>query len=70
MTREQIGSLVLAVQDAFFEEPGLMLTPREAKQMFGADEIACREVLRLLADADVLSKRRDGSYTRALAQAA
>jgi hypothetical protein len=70
MTREQIGKLVLDVQDAFFDEPGLALTPRQAQQRFDADEATCREVLAVLADARVLTQRRDDSYALLLAHAA
>jgi hypothetical protein len=70
MTREQIGALVLQVQDAFIETPGLLLTPRRAQQLLGIDEVACRAVLDTLAEAHVLTRRRDGFYLRPLAHAA
>jgi hypothetical protein len=70
MTCEQIGALVLQVQDAFIHTPGLMLTPRRAQRFFNVDETACSAVLDVLADAQVLTKRYDGIYTRSLAHAA
>ena len=70
MTREQIGMLVLKVQKAFFDKPGLMLTPRQAQRLFRVDETACGEVLNVLAGAGVLRKHRDGTYTLPLAHAA
>jgi hypothetical protein len=70
MTCEQIGALVLQVQDAFIHTPGLMLTPRRAQHVFDVEETACRAVLDVLADARVLTKRDDGLYTRPTAHAA
>jgi hypothetical protein len=70
MSREQIGMLVLRMQDAFVRTPGLMLTPRRAQAHFDVDETACRAVLEVLADANVVMKRQDGIYTSPIAHAA
>src|SRR4029077_158445 len=52
----QIGTLVLRMQGAFLDSPGLTLTVREAEQRFGVDEMTCQAVLGALVDAGVLTK--------------
>ena len=64
MTCDQIGALVLRVQDTFLEMPELTLTPRQAQTMFDVDERACEAVLDVLADSKVLVKPRVKTYTR------
>jgi hypothetical protein len=64
MTCDQIGVLVLRMQDAFLEMPELMLTPRQAQTMFDVDEEACQAVLEVLVDAKVLVRPRVKTYSR------
>jgi hypothetical protein len=64
MTRDQIGALVLRMQDTFFEMPELTLTPRQAQTLFDVDEQACQAVLDVLADAKVLVRPRVKTYMR------
>jgi predicted transcriptional regulator of viral defense system len=59
-----IGTLVLRMQDAFLDTPGLTLTVREAEQRFGVDEITCQAILGVLAEAGVLARTRHGVYSR------
>lgn len=64
MTCDQIGTLVLRMQDTFLETPELTLTPRQAQTLFDLDEQVCQAVLEVLADAQVLVKPRVKTYTR------
>ena len=63
VTSDQIGALVLRMQDTFLERPELTLTPRQAQTMFDVDEQACQAVLEVLADAKVLVKPGVKTYT-------
>ena len=62
LASRHIGALVLTLQDCFLENPGLSLSPRQAEQLCGTDEVTCRAVLNLLADAGVLARTRNGRY--------
>ena len=61
VTSDQIGALILRMQDTFLERPELTLTPRQAQTMFDVDEQACQ--LDVLADAKVLVKPGVKTYT-------
>jgi hypothetical protein len=63
MTCKEIGTFVLRVQNEFLRRPNLRLTPQQARRAFGADEGICEAVLTVLADAGVLAKMDDGTYT-------
>ena len=65
-----IGTLVLRMQDAFLDTPGLTLTVREAEHRFGVDEITCQAILGVLADAGVLARTPHGVYSRYFPKAA
>jgi hypothetical protein len=60
----RIGTLVLRLQGAFLDMPGLTLTAREAGQRFDVDEAVCQAILGVLADAGVLSRTKHGVYAR------
>ena len=62
LASHRIGTLVLTLQDCFLENPGLALSPWQAEQLCGTDEMTCRAVLNLLADAGVLARTRNGRY--------
>ena len=65
----RIGTLVLRMQGAFLDMPGLTLTAREAGHRFGVDEATCQAVLGVLADAGVLTRTKHGVYSRFFPQA-
>jgi|tagenome__1003787_1003787.scaffolds.fasta_scaffold20486061_2 hypothetical protein len=60
----RIGTLVLRMQGAFLDTPGLTLTTREAERRFDVDDVTCQAVLGVLVDAGVLAKTRNGVFTR------
>jgi len=60
----QIGALILRVQNAFLDAPGLALTPPAASRHFGLDPVTCDAVLATLAEAEVIARTRDGAYVR------
>ena len=64
MTCDQVGILVLRMQNTFLEMPELKLTPRQAQTMFDVDERTCQAVLDVLADAKVLVRPQVKTHTR------
>jgi hypothetical protein len=66
MSREQIGALVMRMQESFLTTPGLTLSLHEAKRRFGFDEATCEAILTALVEAGVLMKLRTGTYARLL----
>ncbi len=64
----RIEALIRQVQSRFLETPELTLTPSEAQECFGVDEIACDAVMSALVDARVLAKTRDGDFVRFFAR--
>jgi hypothetical protein len=62
--RRQIEELLMRIEGAFLESPGLKLTVAEAERRFGADEITCQAVLDALVDSAVLFQTRDHVYGR------
>jgi len=52
------------VQGEFLEMPGLRLTERQARKLWGLDPVSCETLLRALVDAHFLFKTRDGSFMR------
>ena len=66
MSREQIGALVMRMQESFMVEPGLTLSLHEAERRFGFDEPTCEAILTALVEAGVLMKLRTGTYARLL----
>jgi hypothetical protein len=63
-TRQRITEILLRIQDAFLDTPGLMLTLQEAKLLFGVDEATCAAILETLTDSRVLGLTRNGAYVR------
>lgn len=63
-TRERITGTLLDIQNAFLDTPGLALTLKEARLLFGVDEMTCAAVLKTLVEAGVLSRTHGGSYVR------
>jgi hypothetical protein len=59
-----LEALVMRVQADFLDCPALSLTLTQAQQRFGVDGITCAAVLRVLVDAQVLTRTRHGAYTR------
>ena len=60
----RIGTLVLRMQSAFLDTPGLTLTAREACERFGVEETVSKAILGVLADAAVLTRTKHGVYSR------
>ena len=63
LTRGEIESLVVRIQNAFLEFPTLSLTLPTAERWFGADGVTCAAVLDALVEAQVLTRRARG-YVR------
>lgn len=63
-TRRRIEDLVMRIEGAFLETPGLKITIPDAQRRFGVDEITCEAVLEALVDEAVLVKTRDRVYGR------
>jgi hypothetical protein len=64
ITGERITGLLLTIQNAFLDTPGLQLTLEEARLLFGVDRATCRAILKALEDASVLTRTPAGAYTR------
>lgn len=64
-----IGTLVVRMQGAFLDLPGLTLTAREAGQRFDVDETTSQAILGVLAEAGVLNRTKHGVYSRYFPQA-
>lgn len=52
------------VQGEFLEMPGLRLTERQARRLWGLDAASCEALLGALVDAKFLFKTRDGAFMR------
>ena len=52
------------VQGEFLEMPGLRLTDRQARRLWGLDAASCDALLGALVDAKFLFKTRDGAFMR------
>jgi hypothetical protein len=63
-TRGRIEHLVMRIQDDFLRTPWLALTSATASERFGVDSLTCEAVLNALADANVVSRSRQGIYVR------
>lgn len=64
MTRtcDEVGRLVLKIQEAFLDDPRLALTRRQASRRFRVDMQTAGEILELLAESEVLTQRGDETY--------
>jgi hypothetical protein len=52
------------VQGEFLEMPGLRLTDRQARRLWGLDAASCDALLGALIDAKFLFRTRDGAFMR------
>jgi len=52
------------VQGEFLEMPGLRLTERQARRLWGLDAASCDALLGALVDAKFLFRTRDGAFMR------
>jgi len=62
--RRQIQDLVVTLQQAFLDAPGLRLTLSDAERQCGADAPTCEAVLNFLVDARVLARTPQRQYAR------
>ncbi len=53
------------VRGEYLEMPGLRLTERQARRLWGLDEVSCALLLQALVDAHFLVRTRDGAFMRA-----
>ena len=63
-TRRRLADLLLRIQGAFLDTPGLTITLQEARLLFGIDEVTCAAILKVLVDSNVLTRTRRGAYVR------
>lgn len=63
-TGARITELLVTIQNAFLDTPGLELTLEEARMLFGTDRATCRAILKTLVDASVLTRTPQGGYAR------
>ena len=60
--RRRIQDLVVNIQHAFLDTPGLRLTLSQARRRFSTDATACSAVLDVLVEAGVLMRTSTGQY--------
>jgi hypothetical protein len=58
------GDLVVQIQEAFLDSPSLTLTPVDVENRWSLDRTAASALLRVLADAGVLTASPHGAYRR------
>lgn len=63
-TGARITELLVTIQNAFLDTPGLKLTLEEARMLFGIERTTCRAILKALEDASVLARTSTGAYVR------
>lgn len=63
-TRERITEILLRIQGAFLDTPGLALTRKDARLLFGVDDVTCTAILNTLVESHVLERTPDGKYVR------
>jgi hypothetical protein len=68
--RRRIQELVVGIQQAFLDTPGLRLTLSQVRRRFSTDATACSAVLSVLVEAGVLMRTSQGQYTRLLPRTA
>ena len=64
----QIGTLMLEIQDAFLTTPDLAMSLNDAVRRFGADRRTCEAILQALVDARVLTATGHGRYQSSFPQ--
>jgi hypothetical protein len=63
--KTNVGELILRIQSEYDEMPGLCLTSRQARRLWGVDHELCASVLNGLLEQGFLRRTRDGLYVRA-----
>lgn len=63
--RVSIGELTMRIQSEYDEMPGLCLTSRQARRLWGIDRESCALVLTGLLEQGFLRRTHDGLYVRA-----
>jgi predicted transcriptional regulator of viral defense system len=63
--RTNVSELILRIQSEYDEMPGLCLTSRQARRLWGIDRELCAFVLSGLLEQGFLRRTRDGLYVRA-----
>ena len=64
--RRRIQDLVVDIQQAFLDSPGLKLTLAQVRRQFFTDATTCSAVLDVLVEAGVLMRTSTGQYARLL----
>lgn len=59
-----IGDVIVQIQEVFLDSPGLALMPADVQSRWPLDRTAATELLRVLADAGVLTVDDGGTYRR------
>ena len=63
--RTSVGELTLRIKSEYDEMPGLCLTSRQARRLWGTDRDLCTLVLNALLEQGFLRRTLDGRYVRA-----
>jgi hypothetical protein len=60
----ETDEMLTRVQAEFLEMPGMRLTARQARRLWGLDPALCDALLGSLVDANFLFRTRDGAFMR------
>jgi hypothetical protein len=63
--KTNVGELIMRIRSEYDEMPGLCLTSRQARRLWGIDRDLCAVVLNGLLEQGFLRRTRDGLYVRA-----
>ena len=63
--RTSVGELTMRIQSEYDEMPGLCLTSRQARRLWGIESDLCALVLSALLEQGFLRRTLDGRYVRA-----
>ena len=63
--RTSVGELAMRIQSEYDEMPGLCLTSRQARRLWGIESDLCALVLSALLEQGFLRRTLDGRYVRA-----
>jgi hypothetical protein len=63
--RTSVGELTMRIQSEYDEMPGLCLTSRQARRLWGIESDLCALVLGALLEQGFLRRTLDGRYVRA-----
>jgi hypothetical protein len=58
-------ALLRRIRGEFLEMPGLRLTERQARRLWGLDTTHCEALLAALVESGFLARTRDGAFVRA-----